>query len=103
MVDVSRKMARIQQGNLGENTLFSGSCQETDSNRDFYSPDSGKTRINFPVPSDQVIQNYVNNSLRVPSNLQPGVIKDQLKAIPDDVKEKEKFVVPSMMSIENVK
>ena len=50
-------------------------------------------RINFAVPSDQVIQNYVNNNLRVPSNLQPGVIKDLLKAIPDGVKEKEQFVL----------
>ena len=72
---------------------FSGSCLETDSNRGFYSPDSGKTCINFAVPSDQVIQNYANVNLRLPSNLQPGVIKDLLKAIPDAVKEKEQFVL----------
>ena len=47
---------------------FSGSCLETDSNRGFCSPDSGKTRKNFAVPSDQVIQNYVNSNPRVPSN-----------------------------------
>ena len=37
---------------------FCGFCLEIDSKRAFYSPDSGKTRINLAVPSDRVIQNY---------------------------------------------
>ena len=37
---------------------FCGCCLEIDSNGGFYSPDSGKTRMNFAVPSDQVIHNY---------------------------------------------
>ena len=48
------KMVEIQHGNQ----ILGGCCLKIDSNRGFCSPDSGKTSIDFAVPSDQIIQNY---------------------------------------------